>query len=184
MLLALPISLFYSQTETNLQLHLKNSFTDYVSVIAWMAAAKGVLAISLQFWLVKRTQHLPANRLVVFSYLSFAAVSAGYAVSDSVPLLLALQLILVIGESIGLTQLLTIVSLQAPAAMRGRYFSIFGTHWDISRTVGPFLGSLVLLQFGGDVLFTLTALILLVGAYTQHRFLRTMQKASPAVREG
>jgi MFS family permease len=171
MVLALPISLFYSQTESNLQLHLKSSFSDYVPLLAWIAATKGVLAILLEFWLVRRTQHLPADRLVVFGYLCFAAVSMGYAFFDSVLLLLALQLIFVLGESIGLTQLLTLVSLQAPAAMRGRYFSLFGMHWDISRTLGPSLGSLVLLNFGGEVLFVLTGLLLLAGAYAQHRFL-------------
>jgi MFS family permease len=184
MLLAMPISFFYAQTETNLQLHLKSSFPDYLSILAWIAATKGGLAILLQFWLVRRTQHLAINRLVLFSYLCFAAVSLGYGFLESVPLLLVLQLVFVLGESIGLTRLLTLVSLQAPPSLRGRYFSLYGMHWDISRSVGPSLGSLVLLSFGGEALFVMTACGLLLGAYGQYRFLGRMQKASPVIREG
>lgn len=184
MLLSLPVSLFYAQTETNLQLHFKETMADYLQTLATLASVKGILLIALEFWLVKWTQHLPTRLLVSGSYLCFAAVAIGYALFDTLPALLALQLVWVVGESIGLTQLLTFVSRIAPPSMRGRYYAITGTHWDISRTCGPLLGSYVLLHFGGSALFSIVALALLVGSMAIYAYLRQKEKAFPLKQEG
>lgn len=184
MVLALPISFFYAQTETNLQLHLKSGFANYLDVLAWLALTKSISAIVLEFWLVKATQRFSPRRLVVFSYICFAAVSWTYGNADSIILLLCMQLVFVMGESIGLNHMLTMISKMAPAAMRGRYFAVYGLHWDISRTLGPLAGSFLFLHFDGAVLFTIATALLLIGAVIQNVFLRRMEKASPLSREG
>lgn len=184
MLLALPISLFYAQTETNLQLHLKYTLPNYLQTLALLIAVKGVLLLLFEYILVKWTQHLPARLLISGAYICFLIVSLGYAFIDNVPGLLALQVLLVIGESIGLTQLMAFVTRISPVTMRGRYFAITGTHWDISRMCGPYLGSLVLLHYGGTILFTIVAGILLIGAGFMYVYLSTNEKASPLEQEG
>ncbi|QRG66037.1 MDR family MFS transporter [Brevibacillus choshinensis] len=184
MLLSLPISLFYAQTETNLQLHFKQQIPDYLQALATLVSIKGIMLIILEFWLVKWTQKLPARLLISGSYGCFLIVALGFAFLDSLPALIALQLVWVIGESIGITQLLTFVTRIAPPAMRGRYFAITGTHWDISRTCGPYLGSLLLIHFGGATLFALVAGILLVGGIAMYAYLSRKEKAFPVVQEG
>lgn len=102
-------------------------------------------------------------------------------------MLIALQLLLVAGESIGLTHLLSYVSRISPVSMRGRFFAITGTHWDISRMAGPYFGSLIMVQFSGAVLFSLTALLLVIGAWLMHHYLRVQEQkktAFPFKREG
>ncbi|HBZ80658.1 MULTISPECIES: MFS transporter [Brevibacillus] len=184
MTLSLPISLFYAQTETNLQLHMKNTLPDYLQALALLIAVKGILLIMFEFLLVKWTQHMPARWLITASYGCFFLVALGYAYIDSLPLLLAMQVLLVIGESVGLTQLLAFVTRIAPSSMRGRYFAITGTHWDISRMCGPYLGSLVLLHYGGTLLFTIVAGILVIGAFAMHRYLTAKEKTFPLAQEG
>ncbi|TKI54500.1 MFS transporter [Brevibacillus antibioticus] len=184
MMLSLPISLFYAQTETNLQLHLKYTLPDYLQTLALLIAVKGGLLLLFEYLLVKWTQHLPARLLISGSYICFLIVSLGYAFIDNVPVLLALQVLLVIGESIGLTHLMAFVTRISPVTMRGRYFAITGTHWDISRMCGPYVGSLVLLQYGGTMLFTIVAGILLIGAGFMYVYLSTNEKTSPLEREG
>ncbi|MFP3391836.1 MDR family MFS transporter [Brevibacillus sp. SIMBA_040] len=184
MMLSLPISLFYAQTETNLQLHLKNTLPNYLQTLALLISVKGILLLCFEFLLVKWTQHLNPRLLIAGSYLCFFVVALGYAFLDSAPALIALQLLLVIGESIGITQLLAFVTRISPVSMRGRYFAITGTHWDISRSLGPYLGSLVLLHYGGAMLFTIVAAILLVGAWAIHSYLRSKEKALPLKQEG
>ncbi|MBU8715564.1 MFS transporter [Brevibacillus parabrevis] len=184
MTLSLPISLFYAQTETNLQLHMKNTLPDYLQALALLIAVKGILLILFEFLLVKWTQHMPARWLITASYGCFFLVALGYAYIDSLPLLLAMQVLLVIGESVGLTQLLAFVTRIAPSSMRGRYFAITGTHWDISRMCGPYLGSLVLLHYGGTLLFTIVAGILVIGAFAMHRYLTVKEKTFPLAQEG
>ncbi|MFF2529198.1 MDR family MFS transporter [Brevibacillus sp. NPDC058079] len=184
MMLSLPISLFYAQTETNLQLHLKYTLPDYLQTLALLIAVKGVLLLLFEYLLVKWTQHLSARLLISSSYICFLIVSLGYAFIDNVPVLLALQVLLVLGESIGLTQLMAFVTRISPVTMRGRYFAITGTHWDISRMSGPYLGSLVLLHYGGAMLFTIVAGILLIGAGFMYVYLSNNEKASPLEQEG
>ncbi|AWX57326.1 MFS transporter [Brevibacillus brevis] len=184
MMLSLPISLFYAQTETNLQLHLKYTLPDYLQTLALLIAVKGGMLLLFEYLLVKWTQHLPARLLISGSYICFLIVSLGYAFIDNVPVLLALQVLLVIGESIGLTQLMAFVTRISPVTMRGRYFAITGTHWDISRMCGPYLGSLVLLHYGGTLLFTIVAGILLIGAGFIYVYLSNNEKASPLEQEG
>lgn len=184
MLLCLPVSLFYAQTETNLQLHLKDTLPQYLQTLAMLAAVKGTLLLLFEFLLIRWTQHLPPRLLITGSYLCFAGVALGYAFLDYVPLLIALQILFVLGESIGLTHLLTYVSRIAPPSMRGRYYAITGTHWDISRMCGPFLGSLVLIQYNGTVLFSIVAVILLIGGGSIYSYLGKKETALPLVQEG
>ncbi|MGG3882606.1 MDR family MFS transporter, partial [Brevibacillus panacihumi] len=181
MLLALPISLFYAQTETNLQLHFKEMLPNYLQTLALLATVKGVLLLLFEFLLIRWTRNLPPRLLITGSYFCFAGVGLGYAFLDHVPSLLALQMLLVLGESIGLTHLLTFVSRIAPPSMRGRYYAITGTHWDISRMCGPFLGSLVLLHYGGAMLFTISALVLLLGGIAMNLYLGKKESAFPLV---
>lgn len=181
MLLSLPISLFYAQAETNFQLHVKSSFPDYVSTLALLSTVKGVLVVALELWLVKRTEQLPPRISIVAAYLAYAAAACLYGVADNLPTLLLSQLLIVIGESVGLIQLLKLVSLIAPADKRGQYFSLYGIHWDISRTAGPYLGSLILLQAGGTALFLLITALLLIGSAGQ---LLLLKKTFPLHQEG
>lgn len=184
MLLALPISLFYAQTETNLQLHFKETLPNYLQTLALLATVKGVLLLLFEFLLIRWTRNLPPRLLITGSYICFAGVGLGYAFLDHVPSLLALQMLLVLGESIGLTHLLTFVSRIAPPSMRGRYYAITGTHWDISRMCGPFFGSLVLIHYGGAMLFTISALILLLGGIAMNLYLGKKETAFPLEQEG
>ncbi|MGG1659392.1 MDR family MFS transporter [Brevibacillus sp. NRS-1366] len=184
MMLSLPISLFYAQTETNLQLHLKNTLPNYLQTLALLISVKGIMLLLFEYMLVKWTQHLNTRLLITSSYLCFFVVALGYAFLDSAPALIALQVLLVLGESIGLTQLLAFITRIAPTSMRGRYFAITGTHWDISRSCGPILGSLVMIHFGGTMLFTIVAVILLVGAWAMHTYLWSKEKALLLEQEG
>jgi predicted MFS family arabinose efflux permease len=168
MLCTLPISLFYSQAETNFQLHLKANFSDALNLIAWLTTAKGVMVIVLQMWIVKRTARIPTHKLILFAYVCYALAAVGYGYAPTFALLLVAQFFLTIGESLGLTHLLNMVSLIAPAHKRGRYFSLFGLHWDISRTLGPLLGGLVFVTYGGGVLFDVLAVVLLLGGMAQY----------------
>ena len=72
---------------------------------------------------------------------------------------------LVIGESIALNHLLRFVSEIAPHNKRGLYFSIYGIHWDISRTCGPVIGAVLLSNLNGSMLFYICASFLINWRY-------------------
>ncbi|MCY8197440.1 MFS transporter, partial [Bacillus spizizenii] len=58
LLLSLPISMLYAQTETTYRLFSKNMFSDYLSMLTIYSAAKALFSFVLQVPLVKGTEKL------------------------------------------------------------------------------------------------------------------------------
>ncbi|MGE5702490.1 MAG: MFS transporter, partial [Clostridia bacterium] len=170
---SLPISFFYAQSETTLRLHLQQHFVEYVAVIAGLTTAKAIMAVTLELWLVKKTERLSLATIIMIATAGFMLASLGYGFATSFAVLLLAQLAVIVGESIGLTHMLNHVARIAPADKRGLYFSLYGIHWDISRTVGPVMGGWVLLKLQGEWLFALTALLILAGGLVQRRLVRS-----------
>ena len=85
-------------------------------------------------------------------------------------------LFLVIGGSIALNHLLRFVSEIAPTDKRGLYFSIYGLHWDISRTCGPVLGAVLLSKLNGSMLFYICACFLIIGGIIQALFVQNLER--------
>ncbi|WP_167568584.1 MDR family MFS transporter [Brevibacillus migulae] len=183
MVSTLPISFFYAQTETNLRIHLQRTFPDYLTIIASLATAHAIMIILLQIWLVKRTESFPIKRILLIAGISYftAALLLGFA--HSFALLLAAQFAMTIGEVIGLTHLLNYVAALAPPEKRGLYFSLYGMHWDISRTVGPVLGGWMLTHSGGQALFTLCALLLGAGMVAHQLVIHWITRSHSARKE-
>lgn len=174
MIFSLPISFFYAQTETTLPMYLRNLFPDYLTIVASLTTIKSILAIALGILLVKWTESLSTFRVMMITYTCFTTAALLYGTTSSFSMLVVAQLLIVIGESIGLNRLIQLVSILAPLDKRGRYFSIYGMHWDISRTIGPVCGGFFLQEYGGPLLFSLVAILLLVGGILQTRWTRRL----------
>ncbi|WEG11846.1 MFS transporter [Pullulanibacillus sp. KACC 23026] len=170
MALTLPISFFHAQSETNYRIYLSHLFTHYLSVLALLSTANSLMMLCLEIILVKWSERYSMRIILVITYSCYACVALLYAFSASLWLLMLAQLILTIGQTIGLNHLQRYVSELAPANERGLYFAIFGSHWDLSRMIGPFIGSVLMLHFGGAVLFVVTACLLVAGGIGQYWF--------------
>ncbi|MDP5276391.1 MDR family MFS transporter [Chengkuizengella axinellae] len=175
MVFTLPISFFYSQLESNYRIYIQELFPNFIFILAILSSVKAIMDIILQIGLVKWTERLSMQKVVVISYGSYVIAAIFYGISSNLTLLLVTQLILVVAESIGLNHFLKFVAKLAPEHQRGLYFSIYGTHWDISRFVGPFLGGLIFLHFGGAALFYLAAIFLVIGGVCQFFFVKYIE---------
>ncbi|WP_456272177.1 MDR family MFS transporter [Bacillus sp. AK031] len=167
MAFSLPISFFYAQTETNYRIYLEDIFPDFLAVLTILASVKAVMSILLEIPLVRWSNRYSFGKIIVISYSLYLIAAVSHGFSASLTLLIFTQLMLTIAESLGLNRFLTHISQIAPANKRGLYFSIYGTHWDLSRMAGPFLGGLVLVEWGGAALFLLSASLLLLGGVAQ-----------------
>lgn len=177
MIFMLPISFFYAQTETNYRLYAeKELFTNFMFVFTFMATCKGIMEIVLQVGIVKWAEKVSMQKIIGISYVCYTIAAIGYGYSNTLWLLFFTLLILTIGESIALNHLLRFVSELAPAHMRGIYFSIYGTHWDISRMLGPAAGALLLQHFSGSFLFNMCAVFLIIGGTCQYLFINYILK--------
>lgn len=183
MIFMLPISFFYAQIETNYRIYAeKELFTNFMFVFTFMASCKGIMEIVLQVGVVKWAEKFSMQKIIVISYVCYTIAAMGYGYSHTLWLLFFTILILTIGESIALNHLLRFVSELAPEHMRGIYFSIYGTHWDISRMLGPAAGALLLQHFSGSFLFNICAVFLIIGGTCQYLFITYILKQDKAKR--
>jgi MFS family permease len=179
-ILAIPISMLYAQTETVFPLHLKTRFEDYQTIYAWLMTINGTTVILLQMWLAKRTEHLPSHQVILAAYLMLTVVALGYATAPFFALLVMVELLFTVGEMLVGPHMQKSISLLAPVEMRGRYFSVYGMNWQISRAIGPLLGGLSFTHFGGVTTFSLIALMLAIAGLLQFRLLQSVQRKKRA----
>ncbi|MBM7587802.1 MFS family permease [Bacillus pakistanensis] len=176
MVFTLPISFFYAQTETNYRIYIEELFPDFLLMLTIMTTANAIFSILLEVLLVKWTERFKMKTILFISYSMYAVAAILYGFSDSLPLLILTVLVLTIAQSIGLNHLLRYVSTLAPKQNRGLYFSLYGIHWDISRTIGPLLGGVILIHWGGSSLFYLSAFLIAIGGIGQYIFVGFIEK--------
>ncbi|MFD3448880.1 MDR family MFS transporter [Microbacteriaceae bacterium 4G12] len=176
MICSLPISFFYAQTETNYRIYLEDLFPNYLIVLSTLATAKAIITILFQIALTKWSEAFSMRKLIIITYTVYVVAALSYGYFANVVILIIMQLFLTIGESVGLNHFLRFVSKLAPVHKRGRYFAIYGTHWDLSRTIGPVLGGTILLHYGGNILFYFSALLLILGGFAQFFFVRHIER--------
>ncbi|MDM5155235.1 MFS transporter [Bacillus sp. DX1.1] len=176
MVSTLPISFFYAQTETNYRVFAEDIFPNFLFVFTFISTCKAVMEIILQVGLVKWSERFSMPKIIIISYICYTFAAIGYGYSNTLWTLFFTLFLLTIGESIALNHLLRFVAEMAPNHMRGRYFSIYGIHWDISRTCGPAVGAVILNHFSGGFLFTICALFLLFGGIAQTIFVHSLEQ--------
>ncbi|MBG9535476.1 MFS transporter [Bacillus thuringiensis] len=176
MISTIPISFFYAQTETNYRIFAKDIFPDFVFMLAFISTCKALMEIIMQIFLVKWAERFSMTKIILISYTCFTIAAIGYGFSATILSLFFTLLFLVIGESIAFNHLLRFVSEIAPTDKRGLYFSIYGLHWDISRTCGPVLGAVLLSQLNGSMLFYICACFLVAGGIIQSLFIQNVER--------
>ncbi|AIK38822.1 MFS transporter [Bacillus pseudomycoides] len=176
MISTLPISFFYAQTETNYRVFAEDIFPNFLFVLAFISTCKAVMEIILQVGLVKWSERFSMPKIIVISYICYTFAAIGYGYSTTLWSLFFTLLFLTIGESIALNHLLRFVSRIAPSHKRGLYFSIYGIHWDISRTCGPAIGAVILSHVNGSTLFYICACLLIIGGIIQTYFVYSVER--------
>ncbi|HDR7794402.1 TPA: MFS transporter [Bacillus luti] len=176
MISTLPISFFYTQTETNYRIFVEHVFPNFVFILAFISICKAIMEIILQIFLVKWSERFSMTKIILISYVCYTVSAIGYGFSTTTLSLFFTLLFLVVGESIALNHLLRFVSEMAPNDKRGLYFSIYGIHWDISRTCGPVIGAVLLSKLNGSMLFYICACLLIVGGIVQALFVQNLER--------
>lgn len=176
MVSTLPISFFYAQTETNYRIFAEDVFPNFIFILAFISTCRAIMEIILQIFLVKWSERFSMAKIIIISYTCYIVAAIGYGLSATIVSLFFTLLFLVIGESIALNHLLRFVSEIAPSDKRGLYFSIYGLHWDVSRTCGPVIGAVLLSKLNGSMLFYSCACFLMIGGIIQALFVQNLER--------
>jgi MFS family permease len=171
-LLSLPIGLLYAQVETTFPLHLQTNFDHYKTILASVLTFNGLMVITLQIWIAKRTEEVSTRFIIGISYILFALVSLGYGYSTVIIALFVSEFVFTIGEMLFGPHMQKAISIMAPKEQRGFYFSVYGASNLLSRGLGPILGGLLFSWSNGEVLFTVLSALLVVAGFVQYRVVR------------
>ncbi|UOQ91734.1 MFS transporter [Halobacillus shinanisalinarum] len=172
---ALPISFFHSQMETNWPIYLEAYFVNYLMIFALLETVGRVVYLFLEVVVVNRTSKFRIEKVVVSGYILYAMAALIFGLAHHIIALVVAQILLCLASMISLNHLQGTISKLAPVNGRARYFAIFGTHWDISRSIGPFIGGWLLSQMGGGGLFLTVMTLILAGGWSQYRALLKIQ---------
>ncbi|MDN4068666.1 MFS transporter [Paenibacillus vini] len=179
-LFTLPVGVLYSQVETTFPLHLKEHFANASSLFAILMTINSVVVVAAMVWVAKKTERRTPQMMILLSYVLFAVVGVGYGFARHFYILILIELIFTVAEIIGMTHLQKYVSLIAPANMRGKYNAIFGMYMSIPKLLSPLLFGLLFEYYGGGVMFSAVALLLLLAGPAQFRLIQNHRKREDA----
>jgi len=171
----LPISFFHAQMETNWPVFLKENVTNYLVVFSVLETIGTIVFILFEVILVNRSSQFSSFRVIQIGYILYALSSLGFGFFNHIVGFIVSQVVFCLGAILTLNHIQTFISTLAPEAHKGRYFALFGLHWDISRSVGPFLGGAVLAGIGGEGLYVTVFLLIVLGGFSQIRLIRSIE---------
>ncbi|WP_141434305.1 MFS transporter [Bacillus sp. 03113] len=177
-LYAVPIGLLYAQVETTLPLHLKSSFANYLTILTVLFTLNAIIVIIFMVWIAKKTEKINSKKLIFLSFFLFALVGIGYGNASSFFILILVEIVFTLGEMIGVSHLQKFISGIAPKEMRGRYFSIFGLYMQIPKLIGPSICGILMTNFGGQFMFTILGVLLILAGFLQNRLIKKIQLQS------
>jgi MFS family permease len=124
------------------------------------------LVTFFQLRLTQRVRPVPAATKLAIGLPLMGLPFLFLAVNDSVPVVLAILFLFVIGEMLWVPTSQTIVAGLAPPDIRGAYMGAFGAMGAIGFALAPFLGLQVRKSFGDEALWIFEAALSLVAAAT------------------
>jgi MFS family permease len=153
-------SIGYSQMTVSLAQYLQQNFVGGVTIFAAMMSTNALVVVVFQVpivhWIEKRTPIFA----IVLGNIMFALGDIGYAFSVGWITFITSMIVFTFGEILTYPAANLLIDRLAPTGMRGTYYGA-QTFQNFGAFVGPWLGGLLLISFGGSVLFTIIAVITL-----------------------
>ncbi|PTM58039.1 MFS transporter [Desmospora activa] len=166
-LLTVPVYIVEMQMNSTQPLYLQNHFVDYLLVYAILRTVPGILTTVLQMPVTLWSKRWRSTHVVFFSYMLVVGYGLIYGFAPVFWVLLLAELCWALTDMLLFPRLKQIVSLMAEPHVRARYFSLFDISLSLGKMTAPVLGSMVLVQYGGQALFGGLALLLLITGLLQ-----------------
>ncbi|MEY9845474.1 MFS family permease [Streptacidiphilus sp. BW17] len=99
---------------------------------------------------------------LALAHLLLAAGLTGYALTRTLPALLASAAVKSLGDLLVMGRIYALVTDLAPLGASGRYLAVFGTSWGIAATLAPLLGTQLLAHAGTIALWSAMAVFCLL----------------------
>jgi MFS family permease len=140
--------------------YLQQSFTGGVTIFAAMMSTNAVVVLCFQVLIIRWTEKRTLLFSIVWGNIMFALVHLGYAFSTGWFTFIASMIVFTFGEILSFPAGNLFIDQLAPRGMRGTYYGS-QSFQNLGAFLGPWLGGLLLVYYGGSFLFVTMALITL-----------------------
>ncbi|SMO45663.1 MDR family MFS transporter [Melghirimyces algeriensis] len=165
-LLTVPIYMVEMQINSTLPLYLKEHFVDYLLVYGILRTVTGVLTAVLQMPITLWSKRWKSTHVIFAGYLLLVGYGLIYGFAPFFWMLVVAECCWVMSDMLLDPRLKKVVSMMAKPQVRARYFSLYDLNLSLGKMTAPVLGSVVLVSYGGQMLFGgLAALLLLTGVF-------------------
>ena len=113
------------------------------SLYGLLPTTNALMVVLLQYFVTRFTRHHPPLFMVALGALGYTLGAVCVMLSGSFAGFWLSFVVMTLGEMTLVPTATTYVANMAPADMRGRYMSLYGTTWSIARAIGPAYGGLL-----------------------------------------
>lgn len=154
----------YSQIDSTLLQYLNHDFVEGVKIFATLITLNAVLVMAFQIPLTKYFEsHNPLLSIAVGNAL-FLIGNIGFALANGWIFFIFSIFVFTLGEILSFPAMNVLMDEIAHESMRGTYYGIQNLY-NIGQFLGPWLGGLILQNYGGKVVFLTVALLTLIVFY-------------------
>jgi MFS family permease len=143
-----PLAAVFFQHEGALPLDVVRDLGMPESFFGWMFTINTILIVLFEVRLNLQTSHWPHRKSLCVGGLFIAAGFGAMAFAHTAAAIAATVVVWTIGEMILLPSMSNYVAELSPPDRRGEYMGLYSMSWGIAFALGPWLGTVVLEQFG------------------------------------
>jgi MFS family permease len=163
----------YSQMTVTLSQYIQSNFAGGVTLFAALMSANAIVVVFCQIPIVRWVEQKPPIFAILMGNVMFALGDIGYALSSGWITFMASMTIFTLGEILNYPAANLLVDRLAPAGMRGTYYGA-QTFQNLGQFIGPWIGGLLLVHYGGPILFVVMAAITLFGTLFYRQGAKTL----------
>ena len=148
----------YSQMTVTLSQYVNKSVANGVTLFALLMSVNAIVVVAFQLPLAKWAEKRSPLVAIAVGNILFAIGDIGFAFSWNAVTFLLSMAVFTLGEVLNFPSSNLLVDELAPDEMRGAYYGAQSFN-NLGFFLGPWLGGMLLMYFGGATLFTVMAVI-------------------------
>jgi MFS family permease len=151
----------HGEMSVTLSQYLEKNITDGIKLFGYLMSLNGMIVITTQVLITRWSERYSLFGRIVIGSLLFAAGEIGFAFSNGWFGFVISMIIFTFGEILIIPSEYAQIDEITPNGMRGMYYGAQGFS-EIGNFIGPWFGGVLLVSFGGEVMFLTMATFSLV----------------------
>jgi MFS family permease len=148
----------HGEMSVTLSQFLEKNITEGIKLFGYLMSINGITVITMQVFITRWSERYGLFQRLVMGSLLFAAGEIGFAFSNGWLGFILSMIIFTFGEILIIPSEYAQIDEITPTGMRGMYYGAQGFS-EIGNFIGPWFGGVLLVSFGGQVMFMTMAVL-------------------------